>query len=142
MGHWHVTTMVGSLRLGGLAAGLVFEGATDAEAFATFAEQALAPTLSPGDAVVMDNLSSHKTERVRRAVEGAGARLLFLPPYSPDLNPIEKAWSKVKALLRAAGERSKTSLWEAICTAWAAVTGSDSRGFFASCGLKVAATST
>jgi transposase len=110
-GHDHA----GAISAAGPVAGLVFEGATDAEAFATFAEEVLAPVLRPGDVVRLDNLSSHKGERTRRAIEAAGARLLFLPPYSPDFNPIEKMWAKVKAQLRAAARRTAPALWEAIC---------------------------
>jgi transposase len=141
-GHWQVSTMIGAVRLTGVVGGLVFAGATDTEAFATFAEQVLAPQLQAGDVVVMDNLSSHKGLRVRRAIEGAGARLWFLPPYSPDLNPIEKMWSKVKALLRAVEERTVAALWEAIGRAFREVTASDCQGFFASCGIAIPATET
>jgi transposase len=138
-GHWHITSMIGAIRLSGPAAGLIFEGATDAEAFSTFVEQVLVPQLHPGDVVVMDNLSSHKSQRIREAIENTGARLRFLPPYSPDLNPIEKMWSKVKRLLRSAAQRTVSGLWEAICAAWKQVTPGDCRGFFASCGIPVPA---
>ena len=141
-GHWHITTLIGAMGVNGPTAGLMFEGATNTEAFATFVEQVLQPQLQPGDVVVMDNLSSHKGARVRQAIEQAGARVRFLPPYSPDLNPIEKMWSKVKALLRAAAQRTVPGLWDAICDAWKKVTASDCRGFFASCGIRVTATST
>lgn len=134
-GHWHVTTMIGAVGLTGMVAGLIFDGATDAQAFAVFVEQILAPQLKPGDVVVMDNLSSHKSERVRKAIENVGARLLFLPPYSPDLNPIEKIWSKVKKLLRDAGQRTKETLWNAICNIWPQVTSFDCHEVFASCGI-------
>jgi len=141
-GHWRMTTMVAAIRLAGLSAALLFEGATDAEAFATFIEQVLAPALRAGDVVVMDNLTSHKAERARRAIEAAGAYVLFLPPYSPDLNPIEKMWAKVKALLRAAARRTKEGLWEAISAALLQVTPAECRNFFASCGIPMTATLT
>lgn len=137
-GHWHITSMIGAITWSGVLAGLVFEGATDTEAFVTFVEQILAPKLRPGQVVVMDNLSSHKSQRVRRAIEKTGARVLFLPPYSPDFNPIEKMWSKVKSLLRSAAKRIVNDLWDAIQHAFAQVTPSDCRGFFASCGLGAA----
>ena len=137
-GHWQVTTMIGAMGLSGPVAGLILEGATDGEAFATFVEQVLVPELKPGGWVVMDNLSSHRSSRVRQAIEAAGCRLVFLPPYSPDLNPIEKMWSKVKKLLRDAGRRTKEGLWEAIGWAWQQISPSDCQGFFASCGLKPA----
>jgi transposase len=141
-GHWHITTMVGAVRLSGLVAGLIFEGATDTEAFSTFVEQALVPQLRAGDVVVMDNLSSHKAARVRGAIEGAQATVWFLPPYSPDLNPIEKVWSKLKGLLRSAGRRTVQGLWQAITTAWQKVTASDCSNSFAACGIPIAATPT
>src|SRR5271155_3130837 len=113
-GHWTVTTMIAAMNLTGVVASLIFEGATDAEAFATYIEQVLGPKLRSGDIVVMDNLSSHKTERVRAAIEARGASVLLLPPYSPDLNPIEKVWSKMKTYLRRAAKRTVASLWDAI----------------------------
>lgn len=137
-GHWNVTTMVGAISLTGVVAGLMFDGATNTESFATFIEKILAKNLKPGDVVVMDNLSSHKSDRVRQIIEAKGARLLFLPPYSPDFNPIEKMWSKVKKLLRDAGERTKNGLWNAICSAWKQITVSDCKGYFQSCGLSSA----
>lgn len=139
-GHWCVTTMIGALSLNGVTAGLLFEGATDTAAFSTFVDEVLVPTLRPGDVVVMDNLSSHKATCIRASIERAGARLLFLPPYSPDLNPIEKMWSKVKSLLRSAAQRTKSTLWNAICEAFQQVTAPDCQGFFASCGIPSAAT--
>lgn len=141
-GHWHVTTMIGAVRLTGLVAGLIFEGATDTEAFATFVERSLVPQLRPGDVVVMDNLSSHKAARVREAIVGAEAEAWFLPPYSPDFNPIEQVWSKLKALLRSAGRRTVRGLWAAIGAAWQQVTASDCRNSFAACGIPIPATPT
>jgi transposase len=100
--HWRTTTLVSAIRQGGVAAALVFEGATDEAAFLTFVREQLAPCLAPGDIVVLDNLAAHKVKGVARAIRKAGAGLWYLPPYSPDLNPIEKVWAKVKAHLRKA----------------------------------------
>jgi transposase len=135
--HWQVTTMVAAIGLGGVAAALTYPGAADADVFATFADAVLGPTLRPGDVVVLDNLAAHKDARVRAAVEDRGAVLLFLPPYSPDLNPIEKVWSKVKAYLRARAARTPLALGYAIAEALDRVTAEDCRGYFASCGLLV-----
>jgi transposase len=129
--------MVGAIGLNGVRAGVMFDGATDTLAFATFIDEVLVPNLKPNDVVVMDNLSSHKASCIRESIERVGARLLFLPPYSPDLNPIEKMWSKVKGLLRSAAKRTKETLWDAICDAIRAVTASDCQGFFAACGIPV-----
>jgi transposase len=138
--HWSMTTMIAAMDLTGIVASLIFQGATDAEAFATYVEQVLAPKLQSGDVVVMDNLSSHKTERVKRAIEERGANVMLLPPYSPDLNPIEKVWSKVKTVLRGAAQRTVDALWDAIGGALETVTERDCHGFFASSGIPVAAT--
>ena len=109
-GHWKTTTFTAGLRLCGIAAPMLLDGPMNGSAFLAYAEQVLAPELRPGDIVVMDNLPSHKISGVREAIERAGARLLFLPPYSPDFNPIEMAFSKLKALLRKPQpERSTTS---------------------------------
>ena len=113
-GHWHTTTFLCGLRTTGLVAPLVLDGAIDGAAFRAYAEQFLAPTLKPGDLVVLDNLSSHKVSGVREIIEARGARLLYLPPYSPDLNPIELAFSKLKRLLRDAAERTVDALWTTI----------------------------
>ncbi len=113
-GHWKTSTFVAALRLKGLAAPLVLDGAINGEAFRAYVEQFLAPTLAPGDIVVMDNLSSHKVAGVREAIEARGAALMYLPPYSPDLNPIEQSFSKLKALIRKAGARTREALWNAI----------------------------
>ena len=136
-GHWLTTTFVAALRTTGLAAPMVVDGAINGELFVAYVEQILAPTLRPGDVVVMDNLSSHKVAGVGKAIRKAGADVLYLPPYSPDLNPIEKMWSKVKALLRSAAARTKDALDAAIAAALAAVTADDCRGWFASCGYAV-----
>jgi len=105
---------VAGLRLSGLVAPMVLDGPINREAFQAYVDQVLVPELSPGDIVVMDNLSSHKRPAVRHAIEAAGARLLYLPPYSPDFNPIENAFAKLKALLRRAAERTVDALWTAI----------------------------
>jgi transposase len=119
---------------------LIYAGGTDTEAFATFMEQVLGPELRSGDVVVLDNLAAHKTERVRQAVQARGAVLLFLPPYSPDLSPIEKAWSKVKSWLRTRATRTALALGYAIGEALDRITAADCLGYFASCGLPVPAT--
>jgi len=113
-GHWHTTTFLCGLRMTGLVAPLVLDGAINGPAFLAYTEQFLAPILGPGDIVVLDNLSSHKLSRVRDAIEACGASILYLPPYSPDLNPIELAFSKLKRLLRDAAERSLDALWRTI----------------------------
>lgn len=133
-GHWCTTTMISALRLDGSTADLVLEGATDSAAFQIYAERILAPSLRPGDIVVMDNLRPHKNAGVIQAIEAAGAEVWFLPPYSPDLNPIEKMWSKIKAYLRKAKARTKEGLWRAIGAALQTVTASDAKGWFESCG--------
>ncbi len=113
-GHWKTTTFVAGLRLSGLSTPMVLDGAMNGAAFKAYTEQVLVPSLKPGDIVVMDNLSSHKVAGIREAIKGAGAYLLYLPPYSPDLNPIEQAFSKLKAHLRKASARTVDELWEAI----------------------------
>ena len=113
-GHWHTTTFLCGLRTSGLVAPFVLDGAINGETFLAYVEQFLAPTLAPGDTVVLDNLSLHKVTGVRQAIEARGAALLYLPPYSPDLNPIERAFSKLKRLLREAATRSVEALWTTI----------------------------
>jgi transposase len=113
-GHWKTTTFAGALRLGGLTAPFVYDGAMNGTVFLAYVEQVLAPTLTPGDIVVMDNLPAHRAAGVREAIERAGATLSFLPPYSPDFNPIENAFAKLKSLLQAKAERTITALWDAI----------------------------
>jgi transposase len=136
-GHWNTTTLIAAVRPSGPLAPLLLECATDGEVFAAWTEQFLVPSLREGDIVVMDNLTSHKSSRVRALIEAAGARLLYLPPYSPDLNPIEKMWSKIKALLRAAKARTQEALNEAVAAALAAVTPADIRGWFRHCGYEI-----
>lgn len=113
-GHWKTTTFTAGLRHDGLVAPFVLDGPMNGEAFLVYVEKILAPALSPGDIVVMDNLAAHKVDGVRTRIEAAGAGLLYLPPYSPDLNPIEMAFSKLKTLLRGAAERSVEALWQRI----------------------------
>jgi transposase len=113
-GHWKTTTVVAGLRLAGIAAPWVLDGPINSDAFQTYVAKVLAAELEPGDIVVMDNLSSHKGAKVREIIEAAGASLLYLPPYSPDFNPIENAFSKLKAHLRKAAERTVEGLWRAI----------------------------
>jgi transposase len=113
-GHWKTTTFVAGLRLTGMVAPLVLDGPINRDAFHAYVNQVLVPELTPGDIVVMDNLGSHKGPAVRDAIEAAGATLLYLPPYSPDFNPIENAFAKLKALLRKAAERTVDDLWDAI----------------------------
>lgn len=113
-GHWKTSTFVAGLRTSGLTAPLVVDGAMNGEIFLAYVEQILVPTLSPGDIVILDNLSSHKVAGVREAIKACGATLVYLPPYSPDLNPIEQAFAKLKALLRKLAARTLASLWDAI----------------------------
>jgi transposase len=123
-------TLVSSMSLEGMGASLAVEGSTTREVFEAYLEQVLAPTLKPGQIVVMDNLSSHKGPRVRALIEGRGCELIYLPPYSPDLNPIEEAFAKLKGLMRKAGARTREALLEAMGRALDALTASDARGFF------------
>jgi len=133
-GHWKTTTFTAGLRLGGLAAPFVLDGPMDGVAFLAYVRQVLLPNLKPGDMVIMDNLPAHKVKGVRDAIEGAGAHLIYLPPYSPDLNPIEKAFSKLKAILRKAAARTLDELWAAIAAALAAFTPKECSNYFAACG--------
>lgn len=113
-GHWKTTTFTGALRLTGMTAPFVYDGAMNGTVFRAYVEQVLVPTLKPGDIVIMDNLPAHKAAGVRDAIEKAGATFILLPPYSPDFNPIENAFSKLKALLRAKAERTIKALWDAV----------------------------
>jgi transposase len=113
-GHWKTTTFVAGLRLTGLTAPFVLDGPMNRSAFLAYASRVLVPELKPGDVVILDNLPAHKGSRVREAIEAAGASLLYLPPYSPDFNPIENAFAKLKALLRKAAERTMEGLWRLI----------------------------
>jgi transposase len=133
---WRVTTLLGALALDGVRALMTVEAATDTEVFHAFVEQVLVPALRPGDVVVWDNLAPHKHPEVEALVVKAGATVLRLPPYSPDFNPIESCWSKVKTHLRGAAARSKEALDEAIMAAWQAVTPTDAQGWFTLCGYR------
>jgi transposase len=133
-GHWQTMTMISSIRLDGSTACMALEGTTDTESFRAYVRQVLVPTLRPGDIVVMDNLSPHKCDQTLALIVEAGAQVLFLPAYSPDLNPIEKMWSKIKSLLRAAEARTPADLIAAIGQALARVTPKDALGWFTSCG--------
>ena len=113
-GHWKTTTLVAGLRVDAVAAPFVVDQAMSGQIFRTYVERCLVPTLAPGDIVIMDNLPAHKVSGVRQAIEAAGAVLLYLPPYSPDLNPIEQLFAKLKALLRKAAERTIEALWATI----------------------------
>ncbi len=133
-GHWKTTTFVGALRLTGMTAPMVLDGPMTGVWFLAYVEQVLVPTLQPGDTVILDNLPSHKGAAVREAIEAAGARLLFLPPYSPDFNPIENAFAKLKALLRKAAARTVTDLWRAIGDSLDAFTPAECANYFAATG--------
>jgi transposase len=133
-GHWHTTTMISSIRLDGSTACMALEGTTDTESFRAYVSAVLVPALRPGDIVVMDNRSPHKSDPTLALITHAGAQVRFLPAYSPDLNPIEKMWSKVKGLLRAAQARTSAELITAIGQALAKVTAKDAMGWFTSCG--------
>jgi transposase len=133
-GHWKTTTFVAALRWDGLAAPTVVDGAMTGDLFVAYVEQQLVPALRPGDIVVMDRLSCHKRAGVRAAIEAAGCELRLLPAYSPDLNPIEKAFSKLKAKLRAAAKRTVEGLWQYLGEVVEAFHPQECRNYFRSCG--------
>jgi transposase len=133
-GHWQTTTMIAAVRTTGPCAAAVVCGATDSDVFRAYVEHVLVPDLRPGDVVVLDNLTPHKATGVAEMIEAAGATLRYLPPYSPDFNPIENMWSKVKQFLRAAAARTRETLADAITAALGTVTAHDCRGFFRHCG--------
>jgi transposase len=135
-GHWRTLTLLGALSLRGVRAAMTVEAPTDGDVFLAYVEQVLGPRLEPGEVVILDNLAAHKVAGVRALVEARGAQLLYLPPYSPDFNPIEQAWSKVKQRLRAAKARTLPPLEEAITTALAAITPDDAAGWFGHCGYR------
>jgi transposase len=132
-----VLTVLGAMSMRGIRAAMTIESATDGEVFLAYLEQVLVPQLRVGDVVVMDNLSPHKLQRVRQVIEAAGAALLYLPPYSPDLNPIEKAWAKLKQLLRAAKARTKDLLEQAIAEALNAISAENASAWFRHCGYGI-----
>jgi transposase len=137
-GHWKTTTFVGALTLRGMIAPFVLNGPINRIAFEAYVEQVLVPELRPGDIVIMDNLSSHKGQRTRQMIETAGASLLFLPPYSPDFNPIENAFSKLKTMLRKAAERTVEALWDRIGSLISAFTPQECANYFAAAGYDAA----
>lgn len=136
-GHWSTLTMLGALRLSGIAAAATIDAATDTDVFDTFVHQGLAPALRPGDVVVWDNLSPHKVRQVKEAIEQRQARLMPLPPYSPDLSPIEPCWSKVKQHVREVEPRTPEALGLAAADAFGSVSAADARGWFGKCGYCV-----
>jgi transposase len=136
-GNWKVLTILGAIRLRGVVAAMTVESATDGDVFLVYLEQVLCPNLHAGDLVVMDNLSAHKVPGVRELIEAAGAELLYLPPYSPDFNPIEKAWAKLKQLLRAVKARTTEMLEEAVAETLKAITADNAAAWFRHCGYGI-----
>lgn len=135
-GHWKTTTFTGALRLTGMTAPMVLDGPMTGEWFAAYVEQVLAPTLRPGDVVILDNLPAHKSIAAREVVEATGARMLFLPPYSPDFNPIENAFSKLKSILRKAAARTIPDLWDVIRDALTRFTPDECANYFTAAGYE------
>jgi transposase len=133
-GHWQTTTLIAALCTGGIRCSTVVDGAINAEVFQAFVEQVLAPQLRAGDIVILDNLSSHRGPRTRQLIEATGATLQFLPPYSPDFNPIEMIFSKIKQLLRSMACRTREALWTAMQSVLDTVSASDAAHCFAHCG--------
>ena len=133
-GHWMTTTLIAALGIDGVRCSTVVDGAVNGDVFTAFVEQVLVPQLAPGDVVVMDNLSSHKVKRVRELIERTGAELRYLPPYSPDLNPIENVFSKIKQLLRTLACRTKELLWHSMQHVLDAVTPTDAVNCYAHAG--------
>jgi transposase len=133
-GHWKTTTFVGALRTSGMTAPMVLDGAMHGRAFLAYVEQVLAPTLNHGDIVIMDNLPAHKPAAVRKAIERTGAELRFLPAYSPDFNPIEMAFSKLKAFLKKLAPRTVDGLWDAIARGIDTFTTLECANYFAAAG--------
>lgn len=136
-GHWKVLTTIAAIGLQGILAPMTIESATDGDVFTAYVEQVLGPALRPGDVVVMDNLSAHKVVGIRELIQARGAQLLYLPPYSPDLNPIEKAWSKFKQFLRAAKARTPDALEQAVAEALQTITPQNASAWFNHCGYEV-----
>lgn len=133
-GHWMTTSLIAALGMGGVRCSTVVDGAINRDVFDAFVEQVLVPELREGDVVVLDNLSSHKSEHARKMIESRGARLEFLPPYSPDLNPIEMVFSKIKQLLRSCACRTRDALWKAMQSVLDHVTPTDAANCFRHCG--------
>jgi transposase len=136
-GHWRTLTLLSAMSLEGVMAAMTVESATDGDVFLTYVEQVLCPRLRPGQVVVMDNLPAHKVDGVRSLIEAVGAELLYLPPYSPDFNPIEQAWSKIKQQLRSAKARTLETLEAAITQALAQITIQNAAAWFAHCGYAI-----
>jgi transposase len=136
-GHWKTTTLIAALDQHGMRCSATIDGAVNQEVFEAFVQQVLVPGLTPGDIVVMDNLSSHKGPGVRAMIESVSATLLYLPPYSPDLNPIELAFAKLKQLLRSAGHRSMTNLWDDMQRMLNLITAGDAANFLRHCGYGI-----
>jgi len=132
--HWRTLTVLGAITIKGVLASMTIEEATDGDVFLAYLEQVLCPKLEAGHVVIMDNLRAHKVEGVREKIEGRGARLVYLPPYSPDFNPIEQIWAKVKQWLRSAKTRTVEALEQAVGDALNAVTAENTAGCFAGCG--------
>jgi transposase len=133
-GHWRTLTLLGAITQQGLLAVMTIESPTDGDVFLAYLEQVLCPQLQPGQVVIMDNLSAHKVEGVRQLIHARGVRLLYLPPYSPDFNPIEQCWAKLKQILRSAKARTLPLLEDAITLAIAAITADNSSAWFRHCG--------
>ncbi|MBX3388153.1 MAG: IS630 family transposase [Phycisphaeraceae bacterium] len=136
-GHWKTTSLIGALGIGGVRCSTVVDGAINRDVFDAFVEQVLVPELKPGDVVILDNLSSHKSEKARTLIESRGARLEFLPPYSPDLNPIEMVFAKIKQLLRSLACRTKEALWKAMQSVLDQISPSDAANCFRHCGYSL-----
>jgi transposase len=136
-GHWKTTTFTAGLRLDGLVAPWLLDGPMDGEAFLVYIRRVLAPEIKPGDIVVMDNLPAHKVAGVRETIKTAGAGLLYLPPYSPDFNPIEMAFAKLKALLRKAAARTIKDLWDVVAKSLNAFTPAECINYFAAAGIVI-----
>jgi transposase len=132
-------TLIGSLAVDGTMHAMSVSGSVDGDVFSVYVKRILCPNIKKGDVIVMDNLSTHKISFVRKAIEAKGAKLQFLPPYSPEMNPIEKCWSKIKTALRTAAARSRDALDAAITEALATVTAQDAKGWFESCGYSLSA---
>jgi transposase len=135
-GHWKTTTFTGALRLEGMTAPMVLDGPMTSVAFLAYVEQVLVPSLQRGDVIIMDNLPAHRRPAIRAAIDAAGARLLYLPPYSPDFNPIENAFAKLKAILRKAAARTIDGLWDAIRDALPRFTPDECRNYFTAAGYE------
>jgi len=136
-GHWSTLTLLGALSSQGVLASMTVESATDGDVFLAYLDQVLCPCLHPGQVVVMDNLAAHKVQGVRERIEAVGAELLYLPPYSPDFNPIEQCWAKVKQSLRSAKARTVEVLEAAVAQALASITSQNASAWFAHCGYGI-----